>query len=106
MARFHLITRAFRIFPVLRYCSPQWSVSTVNVLPYRYLFNFCIPHTMAKHSCSSTEYFLSLSLSFLLIYDTGCIIPFSSCNSTHPMAKSEASVLQREIFLQVRKLQF
>src|SRR6218665_231994 len=70
MARFHLITRAFQIFPVLIYCSPQWSVSTVNVLSYRYLFSFCIPHTMAKHSRSSTEYFFSLSFNFLLIYDT------------------------------------
>src|SRR6218665_2542486 len=96
MARFHLITRAFRIFPVLRYCSPQWSVSTVNVLPYRYLFSFCIPHTMAKHSRSSTEYFFSLSFNFLLMYVTGCMIPVTYISRKLNEREKKYSVEERE----------
>ena len=80
----NLINLAFLSLDSFRYRNGQWSVSTENVVPYKYLWNFWTAraNTKAKHSFSITANALSLGFNFRLAYATGFFLLLSSCRST------------------------
>ena len=49
-----------------------WSVSTMNVLPYRYVWNFSQPYMMVKSSLSMLAWWVSVSMRDLLANTMGC----------------------------------
>ena len=74
------------------YTNGLWSVSNTNSRPYRYRGNFCIAHTMAKHSFSTVAYEISLPFNFRLAYAMGNFLSTSVWSNTAPIPLLEASV--------------
>ena len=67
--------------------SGLWSLSTTNDLPYRYVWNFLHPNTMANSSRSMFAYLVSVSVKLLLVKAMG----LPSCKMQAPRPFNDAS---------------
>ena len=63
--------------------SGLWSLSTTNDLPYRYVWNFSQPNTMANSSHSMFAYLVSVSIKLLLAKAMG--LPSCKMQAPRPL---------------------